>query len=244
MKKSLVKATFVAVFVCAAGLIVPAFGQQRPAAPAAAPVAASPGGSSVAVIDLKYIFEHHSRFQAMRGELMKDVERVEASVKAKQEELRKMIEQLQGFRPGSPEYKQLEAQVANLKAQLQVDVQIQKKEFMEREAKIHYHIYTEVIDELKFYCERNGIQAVLRFNGDQVDPNDPQSILGELNKSVVFYNPAIDITPHILQSINARYEMRQPVAGNPPAGGAAPPAPVNPGTARTPPRQGVPARPQ
>ncbi len=200
-----------------------------------APVFAQGGAHyGVAVIDLKEVFEQHKRFQQMRQQLMNDVQTAESTVKARQEELRALVEQLKALRPGTPEYKNLEADIANREADLKVDINIQKKDFMQREAKIHYHIYREVLQEISHFAQQRRLSAVLRINSEQPDVENPQSILQELNKPVVYYDAAIDITVPILQILNQR-------AGNPPAAQGQQPAQGVPNTAV---RPGVPGRPQ
>ena len=143
-------------------------------------LAQAPAHSSVAVIDLKQVFESHTRFQSMREQLMRDVEAAEGTVKARQEELRGMVEQLKEFRPGTPEYKQLEANVANRQADLKVDISIQKKDFMEREAKIHYHVYQEVLQEIQHFATQRGLSLVMRVNSEEIKDENPQQILHQL----------------------------------------------------------------
>lgn len=206
MSKPRIIATIVASLMVTAVAGTTAFAQQ-------------PAGSGVAVIDLKYIFEYHDRFQATRQELMREVEQAENGVKAQQEELRKMVERLKEYRQGTQEFKQLEAEIAGRKADLDVHVKIQTKEFMEREAKIHLHTYQEVMDAVKYYAQRNNIALVLRFNGDKISMENPQKIVQELNKSVLYFNEGIDITPFILEDLN---RSQRPAAA---AGGA----PVAPG---------------
>ncbi len=195
-------------------------------------VAQAPQHSTMAVIDLKQVFEGHTRFKSMRDQLMRDVEGAENTVKARQEELRGMVERLKEFRPGSPDFKQLEADVANRQADLKVDISIQKKDFMEREAKIHYHVYQEVLQEIEHFATQRGLTLVMRVNSEEIKDENPQQILQELNKPVVYYNKAIDITYPILTTLNQRAGGRAP--------GAAPAAQRQgvPGAATRPP-QGV-----
>jgi hypothetical protein len=62
---------------------------------------------------------------------------------------------------------------------------------------------------------------VMRFNGDPVDVDKPDSVLSFINKPVVYYDKSRDITPIILDSLIKR-------SGAPAAGirtGARPVAP-------------------
>lgn len=213
MKNLRYLAAIVAAFVTISVLAPVAEAQQAAPAGARAPAArpatrVAPAGGGVAILDLSYIFKEHGRFKAMTAEMRGTVQTAEKALKDEREALIQLNKSLNGedqqYKRGTPEYKQLEAEVAQRQADLQAKVALKKKEFLEREAKIYYNVYREIMDEVKAYSDRNGISLVMRFNGDPVDPTEPQTIIKELNKSVVYYNEAIDITPIILTAINKR----------------------------------------
>ena len=76
-----------------------------------------------------------------------------------------------------------------------------RKDFLEREAKVYYQTYLEVVDAVKYYAKRQNIGLVLRFNGEPVDPNRRDDVLREINKPVVVQDQ-IDITPDVLALLN------------------------------------------
>jgi len=169
----------------------------------------------VAVIDMAYIFKNYTKFQAMKNAMKGDVERAEAELKGMHDEIGKLEQRLRGgvnLTKGSPEYKELESHLARRRADLALKMQEGKKTFLEREAKIYYIVYQEVADEVKFYSQQNNISLVLRFKGDPVDSAEPQEVLNELNKAVIYYNKNIDITPIILDAVNRRQPAQ--VGGN------------------------------
>lgn len=172
---------------------------------AALPVAgrAVPSGN-IALIDIKYIFEKHARFKMMMDDLKADVERAEAQVQAEQEAIKKLIERLENFR-GTAEYKAMEEEVAKRQSDLTVQIQLQRKEFLQREARIYYHVYQEILQELAYYCPQKGVDIVFRFTGDPVDVENPNSVLGFVNRPVVWYGRDRDITGIILESLNRRF---------------------------------------
>lgn len=177
----------------------------------------------VAIIDLSYIFKNHENFKAMTEGMRNDVLKAEEVLKARRTEIETLSKRLTDLgnelRKDSPEYKQLDADLTRKKIDLSTQVSQQKKEFLEKEAKIYFQVYQEVIDEVKFFAERQRISLVLRFNGDPATDGDPQEILKQLNKSVVYYNNSIDITPMILDSLNRRRQGGTPGGpqGLPPA---------------------------
>jgi Skp family chaperone for outer membrane proteins len=164
------------------------------------------GGGSVAIIDLSFIFKNHNRFKSMTEDMRHAVEAADTNLKQQRSRIEALEKQKNEteLRKDSPEYKQLEADITRLKIDLNAQIALQKKEFVEREAKIYYIVYQEVLDSVQYFSQQNRISLVLRFNGDPVTEADPQEILKQLNKSVVYYDKTIDITPYILRDLNAR----------------------------------------
>jgi Skp family chaperone for outer membrane proteins len=172
-------------------------------APAAAPAsrAASPAGH-VAVIDVGYVFKNHSRFKTAMDKMKDEVLQAENALKAERDRINVQMEQLKGFNVGTPEYKKLEAEVAKAQGDFSVNAQLQKKDFMDREAKVYLQVYSEIERAVGQFARDNGIAVVHRFDGDPVDSSDRNRILGSITKPIVYYDPQIDITPDILRMLN------------------------------------------
>ena len=215
MKKSHRWAILAVAVVTLSYLILPALAQTQ------SPVRAS-SGANIALVDITYIFKNHGRFKAQMEEMKTDVERAEAAVKQEREAITKLAEQLQEFRKGTVEYKQMEEQLAKRQADLSVQVTLTKNKFLQREAEVYYGVYQEITQVTDYYAKQHGIDMVLRFNGDQADVQQPQSVLSFINKPVVWYQSNLDITPAILQELNRssvaprpRADMNQGPARNP-----------------------------
>lgn len=179
---------------------------QRPAAPPAQPVpAAAPAGGPavhVAVIDVGYIFKNHARFKAAMDKMKEQVMAAENTLKAERDRINGMMEQIKGFNPGTPEFKKLEADIAKAQGDFNVNAQLQKKDFMDREAKVYLQVYNEIERAVSQFARENGIAIVHRFDGDPVDTNDRNRILGSITKPIVYYDSQYDITPDILKMLN------------------------------------------
>jgi Skp family chaperone for outer membrane proteins len=171
-----------------------------------APAALAQGraaGHNIAVVDVSIIFKKHDRFLAMTEKFKKDVEAAEAKLKEEYNQIKALQQQLNGFTPGSPDYKQLEQRVAKAMADWQLKGQMQKKEFMEAEGRIYFQVYRELDDAVKQFAQKHTIALVLRYASDPVDnPTDRTEIVRGINKSVVYVDPALDITMLILQDLN------------------------------------------
>jgi Skp family chaperone for outer membrane proteins len=172
-------------------------------APSASAQGGRAAGHNIAVVDVSIIFKEHARFKAMTEKFKKDVEVAEAKLKEEYTQIKALQEQLKGFTPGSPDYKQLEQRVAKAMADWQLKGQMQKKDLMEAEGRIYFQVYRELDDAVKRFAQKHTIALVLRYASDPVDdPNDRNEIVRGINKSVVYVDPALDITTLILQDLN------------------------------------------
>ena len=113
-------------------------------APAAAPARPATPSAHVAVIDVGYIFKNHARFKQAMDKMKDEVMAAENGLKAERDRINGLMEQLKGFNVGTPEYKKLEAEAAKAQGEFSVNAQLQKKDFMDREAKVYLQVYTEI----------------------------------------------------------------------------------------------------
>ncbi len=184
--------------------VCPTLAQQVGTAPVGARPMATPRSSNIALLNVAYLFDNHPRLKQMREEMKADVERADAAVKAEQENIKRLAEKLDQYR-GTPDFKAVEEEVAKRSNDLKLQIALQRKEFMLREARMYHQTYQEIADEVKYYCEQNGIDVVLRFNADKVDLENPESVLIHVNKPVVYYATDRDITGIVLTTIYRRY---------------------------------------
>ncbi len=159
-------------------------------------------GPRLALIDVTRIFKNHIRFKGMMGDMKDDVKKAESWVKGERIAVGKLAERLQEFNKGTPDYKAMEEEVAKRQANLSVKVQLQRNDFLQREAKIYYNVYQEIWQATDYFARQHNIDMVLRFNGGQVDSAKPDEVLSDINKQVVWYDRGLDITDAILAELN------------------------------------------
>lgn len=167
----------------------------------------------VVLVDVGYIFQNHEGFKAMRAELKAAVTQAETEVQAKRNQMRDLAKQLGDMQQGTPEYNDLETKLTKDQADLNVHVAVQRKKFIEHETKMMHEIYKEITDEVAYYCKQKGIRLAVRFEGDPVADDNPDEVIKLINRHVVFYDQAIDITPVILNELNQR--AKKPTAARP-----------------------------
>jgi Skp family chaperone for outer membrane proteins len=208
--------------------VTSAIAQNPPGAPtnpaarqpaAAARPASIPPGTVVAVLDISYVFENHAGFKQAMDKMKQEVQQYEEKLRADNVALTKERDQLQQFKAGSQEYERLERSLADRAAKLQIDMQMKKREFLTRESKVYYEVYQEVSNAVREFAEMKGIDLVLRYNADEMNPDDRTSVLQGVNKPVIFHRN-LDITREILDRLNRtpQVSQRPPVRRQPAAG--------------------------
>jgi Skp family chaperone for outer membrane proteins len=91
--------------------------------------------------------------------------------------------------------------LAKESATMEVDQRSKMRDLLKQEAQLHFDTYVEISDVVSQYCQEFGIQLVLRFNREEMDPNNPTSIMQRVNGGVVFHSQSADITNAVIQRI-------------------------------------------
>jgi Skp family chaperone for outer membrane proteins len=187
------------LFLTAAAVALSTFGYLYAQAPHPLGVNASKYG--MAVVDISAIFKRHTRFKTTMDNMKKEMEGIESELKADREKITQAEAHRNTFSPGAAEYKKADEEVARMMAEFNLKMGRLRKDFLEREAKVYYQTYLEVVDAVNYYAKRQNIGLVLRFNGEPVDPNRRDDVLREINKPVVMQDQ-IDITGDVLVLLN------------------------------------------
>ena len=141
-------------------------------------------------------------------EAMKDeAQQFEREIRLLQQELQEKQQKLSAYRVGTEDYQRIQREIAELAGSIQAQTQLKGEEFRQREAGIYFDVYQEVSGVIAQFAERNGIQLVLRFNSEDADPKDPQSVLREVNRPIIYQhrlNITYDIQQILIQQAAAR----------------------------------------
>lgn len=193
MKNSLLFATIVASMLI--GSIATAQGQPGGPRPNA------PSGTNVAVIDVGFIFKNANGFKQAMEDIKADDERFKQDALRKQEAMKADLQNLQKQPTGSVQYKSLEEKIASDQTKLRLDMARQQKDRIEAEAKVYFNAYQTLEREINKFATTYGIDLVLRYNGEEMNPAQPESVLNGINRFVV-YQRDLNITGHILDTMN------------------------------------------
>ncbi|WP_425399838.1 OmpH family outer membrane protein [Aeoliella sp.] len=207
----------------AAALLI---GVASPQAQAQHPEAANASTFGIAVVDISFVFKNHDQFKARMEQMKNEMKGIEDGLKAKRDGIARMEEARNNLKPGTPDYKLKDDELAQAKAGFNLEMNRLQKDLMEKESKIYYSTYRQISDTIANYAKQRRIGLVLRFSGDLPDPSNPKDILKDINRPVVFENN-VDITRDIVTLVNSGQIPRSNATANPNLpgrpGGALPP---------------------
>ena len=175
----------------------------------------------VALVDFERLMTNYVRSKYIRDQIRKDKEGAETAIRKESAEVEKQKEKLKELRPNSREFRKLEEQLASRMAELNVRIKIQQRDFQEREGRQFYALYVEISEEVRRFADAKGIQLVMPYSSEPVDPNVPETMQRQLSKSFVYINGP-DITEPVLQELNRRavHTAKNPGAGGGPGHGS------------------------
>lgn len=168
---------------------------------------ANSAGSIVAVLDVGKVFRDHVGFNQRMEDIKKEIQAFEADINRQRQGLSNESKALQQYKAGSPEYKQLETTLAQKTSDLQLRMQLKRKELLEREAQLYYQTYQQIVAAVARIAEQNKISLVVRYDSDEIDPTDRMKVLKGVNRFVVVQQK-LDLTGLVLQQVNPAQARR------------------------------------
>lgn len=183
----------------AAALSLSVFG-----APALAdyPEAANVSKYGIAVVDIGYVFDNHSGFVATMKSMKSQMEQIEQSLKTERDRIAAQEKQLaENLKPNTPEYKALDEQIARAKADFNLKMNSLRKDLMAKESQVYFQTYQQVRSAVTNYARQRNIGLVLRFNGEEPNPDVRPDIIKAINNPI-WHQDNIDITREVLAIVN------------------------------------------
>lgn len=168
-----------------------------------APAAAK---GSVAVLDVERVFKEHTDFLAQIEQMKLNVTAAENDFREEADKIKELSNELKTAESAELKSK-LEAEIAERSLRLKLKIDLQKKDFMNREADIYLQVYRKIKQFVADYSRQRGISLVMRINHkDDVDKiTEREEILAAVNRSIVFQD-GVDITDEIIKRINSPVE--------------------------------------
>lgn len=168
------------------------------------------GAGEVAVVNIANIFKQHPEFKRRLEAIRQQVNEFKKQVAVRQVEIESTQRKLQQLKAGTQEHDDTQLLLARLQTELKLSGGRKQQEFIKLEATLYSDTYGEITEAISTYAKANGIRLVLRANEGPIDPNNQKSVMGAVNRIVV-YQADLDITDDILRELSTQKGDKSPV---------------------------------
>jgi Skp family chaperone for outer membrane proteins len=166
-------------------------------------------GHRVALIDVAYVFKNLPAIKAHVNKVKGDLRKDEAELEKKRAILKQAVEQLKTLKVGTAEYDRQEEYVANLESKLRLQRIHKHRELGEAEARLYYDSYQQITAAVRAVATHNNIQLVLRFNSEEMDSEQNDSVVRGVMKNVVYHDSPIDMTNTVMRYLEQQANTPQ-----------------------------------
>jgi len=186
------------------------------AVPAITQQAAAPQASQtpfyVAVIDVAQVMRMHPHFMEEQGKLKAQIDQAEAVFKQRQEGIEGKRRALEGgtFRPGTQEYQQQFDIIANEMADFERDARTLQRRFALANSQIMFDTYQDIKKTIGAYATARGIAQVTDYREFTPDPAIPETVAEDMDQRLVWFNPTLNLTKHIIGEVYAARGLPMP----------------------------------
>lgn len=158
--------------------------------------------TSVAVLDVAKVFKNHDQFTQRKEDMKNEVATFEQDIMRQKRELVARAQKLQTqFSPGSAEYRRAEKELAQTESDLRLKLQLKRKELIDREAKLYYETYQQILQVVSSLADQHRLNLVLRYDSEEIDPSDRAKVLSGVNRFVILQRQ-LDLTAAVLKNVN------------------------------------------
>jgi hypothetical protein len=131
-----------------------------------------------------------------------DIRLAEATVAMRKSSLEKLRKDLAELQPGSDEHAALERRLDAEREELSAQIRTIRQQFVEYESGIYHDAYQHILQVVNAYVKEKGIKVVVRFNRPtRAEATNPREVAMLLNRPVVAYKDAVDISSAILDRL-------------------------------------------
>lgn len=162
-------------------------------------------GTKMAIVDVARILKDHPGIKAQMEKIETELKNFDASFKAKNEELKNEVAVLKELVPGTPDYVKQEEKIAQLESRGKLDFQRRRKELIDAEAQIFHDNYKLISQMVTSIAQANKVNIVFRYNSEEMDLADKDSLIRGVMKNIVYHDPSLDMTPIVMQMLDQHF---------------------------------------
>jgi len=180
-----------------------------------APAKSAAAGTKIAIVDVARILKEHAGIKSQMQRIEQELKDFDASFKAKNEELKNEVAILKDLVPGTPDYTKQEEKIAQIESRGKLEFGRRRKELIDAEAKIFHDNYQLIAQMVSSVAVTNQIGIVFRYNSEEMDLADKDSLIRGVMKNIVYHDAGLDMTPLVMKMLDAHFARTANAGGQP-----------------------------
>lgn len=160
-------------------------------------------GGIVTILDVAKVFKNNQAFESKMAAIRAEADSLKANISQRQETIKTKAQGLAQYEIGSPNRSSLEESLEVEQAKLRSFARQNENLLLNREARVYFDTYRQMQNVVKRIAEANNIALVLRFESDDIDPDNRPDVIKGVNRSVVYFG-SIDLTAAVTKEMNAQ----------------------------------------
>jgi Skp family chaperone for outer membrane proteins len=177
---------------------------------------AKPQGPKIAVLHLDEVIRGSKLYITRIEALKKEKGDYEAQVKLMDEQLQQLDNSLTGLSQGNERFAKISEEFEMLKVKRKMTMERLRSDIDHRNAALIKSCFETIHDLLAKYSKENGILLVHLVPNAEIQTSNTAEIQLQLGmESLLYADPALDITKPFLEYVNSRYTAEAPASGTP-----------------------------
>ena len=163
----------------------------------------------VAVLDVAKVFKENQAFDSKMKAIKAEADSLKGQIVQQQESIKARAQQLTEYEVGSAERNKFEATLEQEQAALRTKARQAEADLLNREARVYYETYERMRGVVGNIASQHGISLVLRFDSEEIDPNNRAEVIKGVNRAVV-YHRRLDLTGMVSKEMNGAATAQAP----------------------------------
>lgn len=156
----------------------------------------------VAVLDVARVFKENPEFDTAMKSIRQEADGLKGQITQQQEAIKAEAQKLGQYEPGSAERNQMEATLEQKQTALRTQARQAEADLLTREAGVYFTTYEKMKSVVGEIAGQHGISLVLRFDSQEIDSTDRNSVIKGVNRPVVFHR-RLDLTNLVIQNMGS-----------------------------------------
>jgi Skp family chaperone for outer membrane proteins len=164
----------------------------------------------IGVVDLKKVSERFEKWLVFAKKLEDESNASNDKLAAMEKDIKKLQEMLKNFEPGSEKHTQIQIEISQKQITLRSYFEREQKRLKAMAEKMGAELLRNIEDVIKEYGRIHGYTLIIKKEDLPVQGRDWDQLRSYVSrKSVMYYDPNIDITDEIVKILNKKHKVKK-----------------------------------